>query len=77
MSGHSIGRLPRYLEQRELDEKILREVLPGIAPALPLFALYIQSRFVPEKVRTFIDFLTASVKRLPGWEPFTPPASSR
>jgi DNA-binding transcriptional LysR family regulator len=70
LAGFGIGRVPRYLVQAELGDKRLREVLPGTAPApLPLFALFLAGRYVPEKVRAFVTFLSENVQRLPGWAP--------
>lgn len=70
LGGYGIGRVPRYLVVHELKAKLLVEVLPGVAPApLPLFALYLAGRYVPEKVRAFVAFLAAEVQQLPGWYP--------
>lgn len=70
LAGYGIGRVPRYLVVHELKAKRLVEVLPGVAPApLPLFALYLGGRYVPEKVRAFVGFLAEEVRKLPGWQP--------
>lgn len=70
LAGFGIGRVPKYLVVNELKDRRLVEVLPGVAPApLPLFALYLGGRFVPEKVRAFVGFLAEEVRRLPGWHP--------
>lgn len=68
--GAGIGRMGRALVQRELDSGELVQVLTGWRPRLDtVYALYLPTRFQPEKIKAFVAFLTEAVKALPGWSP--------
>ncbi len=68
--GSGIGRMGRTLVQRELDTGELVQVLPGWRPALDtVYALYLPTRFQPEKIKAFVAFLTDAIKAVPGWSP--------
>lgn len=68
LEGVGIGRCTRWLIDAELNAGALVEVLPGVAPPpVPFHAVYLPSRFLPEKVRAFVDFASAQMRRIPGW----------
>lgn len=53
-----VALLPSWLVQDALAKGTLRRVLPDhVFPRQGIYALYPNTRHVPEKVRTFIDFL--------------------
>lgn len=55
--GAGISVLPRMLVQRHLKDGRLVHLLPAfVAPGLNLYLLHRGGRFVPPKVRAFIDF---------------------
>ncbi|VDZ87910.1 LysR family transcriptional regulator [Lelliottia amnigena] len=57
-----VALLPSWLVQDDLAKGTLRRVLPDhLFPRQGIYALYPNTRHVPEKVRTFIDFLHSRV----------------
>jgi DNA-binding transcriptional LysR family regulator len=68
LEGTGVGRCTRWLIDAELKSGALVEVLPGVAPPpVPFHAVYLPSKFLPDKVRAFVDFTAAQMRRLPGW----------
>jgi DNA-binding transcriptional LysR family regulator len=68
LEGIGIGRCTRWLVDAELKSGTLVEVLPGVAPPpVPFHAVFLPTRFLPEKVRAFVDFVAAQMRRIPGW----------
>lgn len=58
LAGLGLVQVPRYRVERELAGGELEVVLPALAPsALPVYALYPQSRQLSPRVRVFVDFL--------------------
>jgi DNA-binding transcriptional LysR family regulator len=58
VQGAGVSILPRMLVQRHLDDGRLVHLLPGIvAPGLNLYLMHRGGRFVPPKVRAFVDFV--------------------
>lgn len=69
-----IARVGRFLVQEELRAGKLVELLPGCAPPpVTAYAVYLPSRYLPEKIRTFVAFLIEGARAIPGWVP-APPA---
>lgn len=61
-AGAGIFQTYRFIVERDLAEGTLVEVLPELAGrSRPYNLLYPHSRFVPPRVRAFIDFLTGRV----------------
>jgi len=57
VEGAGVGILPRMLVQRYLEDGRLVHLLPGVvAPNVNLYLLHRGGRFVPPKVKAFIDF---------------------
>ncbi len=62
LHGAGITILPRLSVQREIDEGRLAQVLPGyIWPDVSLFLLHRGGRFVPPKIRVFLDHVRQSL----------------
>jgi DNA-binding transcriptional LysR family regulator len=58
VEGAGVSILPRVLVQRHLDDGRLVHLLPGVVgPGVSLYLLHRGGRFVPPKVRAFIDFV--------------------
>ena len=59
--GAGLMQTYRFTVQQELDRGELMEVLSTYAGARrPFILLYPHARHIPQRVRTFIDFLTTS-----------------
>jgi DNA-binding transcriptional LysR family regulator len=64
LEGAGVSLLPRTLVQRFLDDGRLVHLLPGlIAPGANLFLLHRGGRFVPPKVKAFVDFVKKGLFR--------------
>jgi len=62
-AGAGLFQTYRFVVERELAEGTLVEVLPAFGGrSRPYNLLYPHSRFVPPRVRAFIDFLTSHVE---------------
>ncbi|MBL4781633.1 MAG: LysR family transcriptional regulator [Porticoccaceae bacterium] len=60
IAGGGIAMVPRYIAESALDRGLLQEVLPNYTTLeFGLFALYPHRRYLPRKVRCFIDFMVA------------------
>ncbi|MGK0500589.1 MAG: DNA-binding transcriptional LysR family regulator [Oceanicoccus sp.] len=58
VAGGGIGMVPRFIVEPALEQGLLEEVLPGFsALEFGLFAMYPHRRYLPKKVRCFIDFM--------------------
>ncbi len=60
VEGHGIVLVPEWLVSCELKDGILQELLTkyiSIPKDTPLYALYPRQRYLPPKVRAFIDFM--------------------
>lgn len=58
LAGAGVAILPAWLVQDEIAKGELTQLLPDYEfPQQGIYALYPNTRHVPEKVRTFIDFL--------------------
>lgn len=63
LSGMGIAYLPSFLFERHVAEGRLMPVLPEYSTAdLPVMALYPTRRYLPARVRVFIDALVAAVR---------------
>lgn len=60
IAGGGIAMVPRFIVEPALEQGLLQEVLPGYTTLeFGLFALYPHRRYLPKKVRCFIDFMLA------------------
>jgi DNA-binding transcriptional LysR family regulator len=63
--GLGVSLLPEFVVHADLQRGALRPVLPGWASAEQgIYAVYPSARFIPAKVRVFVDFLAARVRGL-------------
>jgi len=70
LSGHGIAIMPLVFVQRELEEGRAEAVLPEFTNiALPVSAVYPSGRYVPDKVRAFVDFMQSRLPNIPGLRP--------
>jgi DNA-binding transcriptional LysR family regulator len=61
-AGLGVAELPMYLADRDVEEGLLREVLPGSLPARrSVFAMYLPSRYLPQRTRALVAFLVKAV----------------
>jgi DNA-binding transcriptional LysR family regulator len=71
LEGMGLAFMPDWLIDDDLHSGVLVELLPGRATIQgPLFAIYPDRRYVPAKVRTFIDFV---IEWCPGGTAAAPP----
>lgn len=65
LQGAGVALLPEWLVRPAIADGQLQHLLPDHRfPAQSIYALYPNTRHVPEKVRAFIDFLQARVARV-------------
>jgi DNA-binding transcriptional LysR family regulator len=58
LAGLGIGYLPLYCIENDLKTGTLRQLLPNYSPPQrPIYVVYPPASRVPERVRTFVDFL--------------------
>ncbi|MFH0129388.1 LysR family transcriptional regulator [Variovorax sp. VaC1] len=63
LQGAGVALLPEWLVRDDIRAGHLRRLLPDHRfPVQSVYALYPDTRHVPEKVRAFIDFLRAAVR---------------
>jgi DNA-binding transcriptional LysR family regulator len=61
-AGLGVAELPAYLADRDVEEGLLREVLPGSLPVRrSVFAMYLPSRYLPQRTRALVAFLVKAV----------------
>ena len=74
LGGAGIALLPTFVVGEDIRAGRAVQVLPGARPiglfGSQLVALYLQNRFLPQKVRVFIDFLLAQWGDEPPWDAF-------
>jgi len=70
LSGHGIAIMPLVFVQRALEEGRAEAILPEFTNiALPVNAVYPSGRYVPDKVRAFVDFMQSRLPNIPGLRP--------
>ncbi len=63
LQGVGIAALPVWMVKKHLDSGALTHVLPDYqGDNLPFHAVYLQSRYTPQKIRCFVDFLLSSLR---------------
>lgn len=68
IGGIGIGRLPTFVTGSDLGSLNLKQVLPDFAmPEKTLYALFPERKYMPTKIRVFIDFI---VEKLGGDKPY-------
>jgi DNA-binding transcriptional LysR family regulator len=70
-----IARVAQWAVDEHLRDGRLVQVLPELRmERMSAYAVYLPSRYVPERVRKFVAFLVAEVPKIPGWA--APPTRS-
>jgi DNA-binding transcriptional LysR family regulator len=68
VQGVGITLEPDFIVGAELKNGTLVRVLESFeAPALPIYAVYPSRRFLPAKVRAFVDFLAEGFTGMKSW----------
>ena len=69
LGGLGVGLLPTFIVGKELQSGRLQAVLSEYIPVeRQVYALYLPTRYLPNKVRVFIDFLTELIGDEPYWD---------
>ena len=70
LEGAGIGRIANWAIDQHLARGELVQVLPDlVAPTTPVHAVFMPSRFVPERIRQFVAFLVEEMPKVPGFMP--------
>jgi DNA-binding transcriptional LysR family regulator len=74
LGGGGIALLPTYVAGDDIRSGRAIHVLPAVRPlsmfGSQLYAVYLENRFLPQKVRVFIDFLVETFGERPQWDGF-------
>lgn len=74
LRGGGIALLPTYIVGEALRRGAAVQVLPALRPqgyaGDRLYAVYLENRFLPPKVRVFIDYLVETFGERPSWDDF-------
>ena len=74
LGGAGIALLPTYIVGADIASGAAEHLLPASQPLGPfgdrLFAVYMENRFLPQKVRVFIDYLIEKIGDTPDWDDF-------
>ena len=81
LGGAGIALLPTFVVGQDIQAGRAVHVLPGLRP-LGMFgtqvaAVYLHDRFLPQKVRVFIDYLLEKMGERPPWDAFLHAAGER
>ena len=69
LAGHGLALKSVWEIVEDLNERRLQVVLPDYPPlGHAIYALYPHSRYLPARVRVFIDFLAEIYGPVPYWE---------
>jgi DNA-binding transcriptional LysR family regulator len=61
-AGLGVTELPAYLADGDVEEGLLREVLPGsVAVRRSVFAIYLPSKYLPRRTRALVAFLQTAI----------------
>ncbi|MRT42355.1 LysR family transcriptional regulator [Enterobacteriaceae bacterium RIT702] len=66
LEGYGIAQLPRWLVSRDIEDKKLIEVLPETrSNSLPIYAVWLKTAAMPQRLRCAIDALKEAFARQP------------
>tara|TARA_R110002096_G_scaffold436071_1_gene666857 strand:- start:31703 stop:32623 length:921 start_codon:yes stop_codon:yes gene_type:complete len=70
IEGIGIGRLPTFVTGNDLNSQNLKQVLPEFTmPEKTLYALFPEKKYMPTKIRVFIDFIHEKLGgHIPYWD---------
>ncbi len=67
--GHGISMHPNYMVTRDIQEDLLKIVLPAYQPTrLDIYAVYPSRRNMPGRVRLFLEFLRERFQNTAEWQ---------
>ena len=73
MAGGGIVQLPTFLARDDLRAGRLLPLLEDWrTPSLAVYTIYPSRRYLPGKVRAFVDFLAEAWRGQPAWEDWRP-----
>lgn len=73
LGGLGLGLLPTFIVGRDLQRGNLQAVLSEYIPVeRHVYAMYLPTRHLPNKVRVFIDFLLSHIGTEPYWDRLAP-----
>lgn len=74
LGGVGIALLPTYIVGADIASGAAEHLLADSQPLGPfgdqLYAVYMENRFLPQKVRVFIDYLLEKIGETPDWDDF-------
>ena len=74
LGGAGIALLPTYIVGADIASGAAERLLPDTQPlglfGDQLYAVYMENRFLPQKVRVFIDYLLEKIGDTPEWDDF-------
>ncbi|MEN3277072.1 MAG: hypothetical protein V7631_2862 [Massilia sp.] len=74
LRGGGIALLPTYVVGEDIRRGEAVRVLPQAVPVGAfgdrIYAMYLENRFLPPKVRVFIDYLVEKIGERPYWDMF-------
>jgi DNA-binding transcriptional LysR family regulator len=74
LGGAGIALLPTYVVGEDIRKGEAIHILPAVTPigmsGSHLYAVYLQNKFLPQKVRVFIDYLLEKLGERPYWDNF-------
>jgi DNA-binding transcriptional LysR family regulator len=74
LGGVGIALLPTYIAGADIASGAAEHLLLDAQPLGPfgdqLYAVYMENRFLPQKVRVFIDYLLEKIGETPDWDDF-------
>jgi len=80
LGGAGIALLPTFVVGEDIRAGRALHVLPALRPVgmfgSQVAAVYLHDRFLPQKVRVFIDYLLATMGERPPWDAFLSDAAS-
>jgi len=69
IAGVGISMTPSFIVGKDVQDKLLIRTLPAYIPdAQALFVVYPYAKYIPQKVRAFIDFMEEHFTSNPYWE---------
>jgi DNA-binding transcriptional LysR family regulator len=77
LDGAGIALLPTFVVGEDIRTGDAIHILPAVTPigmfGSHLYAVYLQNKFLPQKVRVFIDYLVEKIGERPYWDNFSGP----
>ncbi len=69
VAGGGIARMPSFAVAEDIHNGVLQQLLADYrCPALTIYALYPQRRYLSPKVKAFVEFMAQSIGDQPAWD---------